>query len=205
MKQVDPAVLSLLNAEAKDITVAPVSGGTSSARTFKLTRTQPDGSTVGYFMKTSSGPDAETMFRGEHASLSALGAAVPALCPRSHGYGRCHDGSGTWFLVTDFLDRGAGGATSGPSLAQKLARLHTTPAPTPEGFDRPQFGFPVTTCCGDTPQENAYSASWAEFYAERRLRAVARRSAKSNGPDRELEQVVEETCTKVVPRLLGDG
>lgn len=86
------------------------------------------------------------------------------------------------------------------SLAEKLAKLHYTPAPIPEGHEKPMFGFPVPTCCGDTEQENRFRESWAEFYAENRLKGVLR---KAKG-DAELQGLVEETAGKVVPRLLGD-
>jgi protein-ribulosamine 3-kinase len=117
---------------------------------------------------------------------------------------------GGFFLATEFLDLstrggGSGGQGSGTSLAQKLARLHSTPAPIPEGYDRPQFGFPVSTCCGDTPQDNTFTSSWAEFFGKRRLLAILERGEKNNGRDAELRKVVEQTIEKVVSRLLGDG
>lgn len=90
------------------------------------------------------------------------------------------------------------------SLAEKLAKLHTTPAPVPEGHDKPQFGFPATTCCGDTPQDNSYRSSWAEFYKENRLRFILGRSNKSNGSDKQLSTLVNRTCDEVIPRLIGD-
>lgn len=123
------------------------------------------------------------------------------------------ESKGVSWLVTDFLELGGRGRGGGSAeakeermtLAQKMARLHTTPAPVPEGFDRPMFGFPVTTCCGDTPQDNAWAESWAYFFAERRLRFILKRSEKSNGADKELQDLVEKTANRVVPRLLGDG
>ena len=112
--------------------------------------------------------------------------AVPTLCPKSYGHGQFQDSKGISFLVTDFLDltggRGRGGG-SGMSLAQKMAKLHTTPAPAPEGFDKPLFGFPATTCCGDTPQPNDYKSSWADFFAENRLRFILTQCEKNNGKD----------------------
>lgn len=113
--------------------------------------------------------------------------------------------SSKYFLATDFLDLGASSPSgSGISFAAKLAKLHHTPAPVPEGFDSPMFGFPVTTCCGETPQDNSWKASWADFYAENRLRSILRASVKNNGKDAELAQLVEDVATKVVPRLIGD-
>jgi protein-ribulosamine 3-kinase len=94
---------------------------------------------------------------------------------------------------------------SGLSLAHKLVKLHTTPAPIPQGFETPQFGFPVTTCCGDTEQDNSFKGSWAEFYADNRLRGILNSGEMNNGKDPELRKLVEKTISAVVPRLLRDG
>jgi fructosamine-3-kinase len=145
---------------------------------------------------------------GEHASLRAIHDTVPSLCPQSFGWGVFSSSPSTYFLVTDFLDmssrRASSSASKVPSLAEKLAKLHTTPAPIPDGYSKPQFGFPVTTCCGDTPQDNSYNESWADFYANNRLRFILRRSENSNGKDSELHNLVEQTASQVVPKLIGD-
>lgn len=179
----------------------------SSASTSKIKTTGPDGREQQYFLKTGSGKEAEIMFRGEHASLNAVHKSVPTLCPKSFGHGALADSPSKHFLVTEFMDlssRATGTSSSAPTLAQKLAKLHTTPAPPPEGQDKPMFGFPATTCCGDTPQDNTFTASWSDFYAERRLKFILGRSEKSNGADKELRQLVSRTADEVVPRLLGD-
>lgn len=91
------------------------------------------------------------------------------------------------------------------SLAQKLAKLHSTSAPIPDGYEEPRFGFPVPTCCGDTVQENGYRSSWADFYADNRLRRVLSSAETKHGDSKELHELVEETASKIVPRLLRDG
>jgi len=207
--KLDSAVVTLLGLESDTTSVSSYGGGgMSSASTSKIATKLADGSPMEYFMKTGKGKDAEVMFTGEHASLNAIHHAVPTLCPKSFGHGQLADTSGS-FLVTDFLDlsgrfssRGSSG--KGMTLAQKLAKLHTTPAPVPEGYDKPQFGFPATTCCGDTPQDNTFTTSWADFYADHRLRFILHRSQKSNGSDKELSHLVETTCIEVIPRLIGD-
>lgn len=143
---------------------------------------------------------------GEHESLKAIHDAVPSLCPQSYGHGHFSSQASTFYLVTDFLNLMSRSApkSSAPSLAAKLGKLHTTPAPTPPGHDGPMFGFPVTTCCGDTPQDNTFKSSWADFYAENRLRFILRRAEKSNRVDKELHTLVETVASRVVPRLLGD-
>lgn len=66
------------------------------------------------------------------------------------------------------------------------------------------FGFPVPTCCGATPQNNEWKESWAEFYAENRLRGVLKACVKKNGEMADFEEAVETVASKVVPRLIGD-
>jgi len=139
---------------------------------------------------------------------------VPDLCPRPIGSGIFASSASTSFLVIDFLHLST---TSFPllsgfldgflprqGLTQKLAKLHATPAPIPAGFSRAQFGFPVTTCCGDTPQDNSYKESWADFFAHNRLHAVLERCEANRGADAQFRQLVEAVVSRVVPRLLGD-
>ena len=223
---VDPAILHALGLDARQTKIAS-HGGSGFSSTFKLSSVV-DGQPVNYFVKTGAGKDAELMFRGpyrppqpagsllkrltphavqtgEHASLNAIHHAVPNFCPKSHAHGPMSSSAGKFFLATDFLDLGSstpGG--SGLSLAAKLATLHTTPAPTPEGHDQPMFGFPVPTCCGETAQDNSWKASWADFYANNRLRSILRASLENNGADAELANAVEKVAGKVVPRLIGD-
>lgn len=142
------------------------------------------------------------LLKGEHESLNAIHSVVPSFCPASLGWGRFSGESSKFFLVTEFLELSRGGTSYGPSLAAKLAKLHTTPAPTPSGHSSPMFGFPVTTCCGGTPQPNDFKKSWADFFAENRLHAILKRSETTNGQDSELHNLVTTTIGKVVPALL---
>lgn len=216
---VDSAILAAVGLDAQHARQA-THGGSGFSSTFKLTGLR-DGREVSYFVKTGTGRDAEVMFRGEHASLNAIHDAVPSFCPRAHGHGPLADTPGKFFLATDFLDLGGrstsnSAAGSGLSLAQKLARLHTTPAPapaTPDGGDgngdgAPMFGFPVPTCCGATEQDNGWRASWADFYADNRLRAIGRAIGRAHGGgdggDGEFEGALETVAARVVPRLVGD-
>ncbi len=206
--QIDPAIPRTLSLPPSNTTLSS-HGGSGFTTTGKLSITLADGSKKLYFLKTGAGRDSEVMFAGEHSSLNAL-RTIPSLCPESFAYGRLDDGSGA-FLVTDFLDMGISQSTngdmekgSGLSLAQKLGELHTTPAPVPEGYKTLMFGFPVATCCGDTEQDNTWTESWAEFYAERRLRAILKKSERKNGKDASLRAAVERTAQEVVPRLIGD-
>ncbi|KAI0972841.1 fructosamine kinase [Xylaria arbuscula] len=200
---VDPAIIEALGL---DSTTAKFTshGGSGFASTFKLSSTV-NGKEINYFVKTGTGEDAVLMFQGEHESLNAIHKVVPSFCPRSYTQGKFRDSQNKYFMATDFLDLNSSApGGSGETLAQKLARLHTTPAPIPEGFDKPMYGFPVTTCCGSSPQKNDWKSSWADFYANNRLRAILSAGIRNNGADAELSKAVEKTADVVVPRLLGD-
>ena len=207
--KLDSAIIKLLSLDPATTSVSSHGGaGMSSASTSKIKTTTPDGQEQLYFLKMGTGKEAEIMFTGEHASLNAVHDAVPTLCPKSFGHGALADSPSKHFLVTEFMDlssrRGGSSSSSTSSLAQKLAKMHTTPAPVPAGYDHPVFGFSVPTCCGDTAQTNTYNTSWADFYAENRLRFILARSEKSNGADKELRTLVTRTADEVVPRLIGD-
>ena len=143
--KIDSAVIKALSLDPAKTTLVR-HGGSGFSTTAKITTTLKDGTEKHFFMKNGKGKDAEVMFAGEHASLNAI-HTVPTLCPASFAHGPLEDASGGAFLVTDFLDMSGTPSGdedgSGMSLAAKLAKLHTTPAPTPEGFSRPVFGFPV--------------------------------------------------------------
>ncbi|KAA8615004.1 phosphatidylinositol-4-phosphate 5-kinase fab1 PtdIns 4 P-5-kinase [Pyrenophora tritici-repentis] len=206
--KIDPAVVKLLGLNPDKTNISSVGGGSSFASTSKIVSQLDDGTQKAFFMKTGSGKEAEVMFEGEHASLKAIHDVVPSLCPQSFGHGQFESQPSTSYLVTDFLHlTGRSGSKSGKaqSLAAKLAKLHTTPAPNPEGYDKPMFGFPATTCCGDTPQDNSYKESWADFYAENRLRFIVRYAEQRGRRDGEVRKLVERTASEVVPRLIGDA
>ncbi|KAG5302483.1 phosphotransferase enzyme family protein [Histoplasma capsulatum G186AR] len=215
--KLDQAVIDLLHLDAANTTVSRVGGGCSSASSAKISTKLADGTEKHFFMKTATGEAGRVMVQGEDASLKAIHAVVPTLCPQSFGWGALSSSPSsplTYFLVVDFLEPSSPSNSISrrqehnlprKSLAEKLAQLHTTPAPVPDGYSTPQFGFPVSTCCGDTAQDNSYKSSWASFFAENRLRFILQRAEAANGrPDGELRRLVERTIAQVVPRLLSD-
>ncbi|KAG4441162.1 hypothetical protein IFR05_003383 [Cadophora sp. M221] len=200
--KIDPAILKALSLDASNAALTS-HGSSGFSSTSKLSSRASDGEEKLYFVKTG-GKGSEVMFAGEHLSLTTIHAIVPTLCPQSFAHGALSSSSGS-FLVTDFLNLSPPSSSklgSGISLACKLARLHSTPAPIPEGYEKPMFGFPVPTCCGETVQENGFMESWADFYAENRLRHILRCAETSQGPSPTLSSLVEKTANDIVPRLL---
>lgn len=205
------------------LTSSSLGSGFTSTGTLSATITNKDSTEEQrkYFIKTSKdGLIAKEMFHGEFESLNAIAHAVPGFCPRALAWGplandKDSSSSKSYFLATEFLDlRGAMGRSSGSgsgdetnttSLAYRLGKLHTTPAPVDPQTGRRRYGFPVPTFCGNTRQPNKFYDSWAEFYANERLLTILSSSEERNGSDAELRDLVEKTATIVVPHLLADG
>lgn len=191
------------------ITTSALGSGFTTTGKIRATVSCPDGQGEEerqYFLKTSSdGKAAEEMFCGEFESLNAIADIVPGFCPRALAWGPLDEGGGgrTWFLATEFLELGGGGR-SGSSLAKRLGKLHSTPAPPDPATGKRMFGFPVPTFCGDTKQPNRFRESWADFYANERLMTILAESEKRNGKDPALRDLVEKTASSVVPALLAD-
>lgn len=210
--------LSLPAASKANLSTANLGSGFTSTGVIRATVPTADGTgeeECQYFVKTSAnGQAAEEMFRGEYESLNAIADSVPGFCPRALAWGPLDaqdskDKSKSFFLATEFLELGAGAGgrsrRTGESLAQRLGKLHSTPAPADPETGRRRFGFPVPTFCGDTKQPNRWRDSWAEFYAQERLLTVLETSEKRNGKDVGLREMVERTVRSVVPALLRDG
>jgi protein-ribulosamine 3-kinase len=172
-----------------------------------------------YFVKTlNDGQAARDMFHGEFESLNAIADIVPGVCPRALAWGSLDDddddGNGKgkskgYFLATHYLDLDSGrsrlSSGSSSSLATRLGKLHTTPAPLDLKTGQRRFGFPVPTFCGDTRQPNRFHASWADFYANERLMMILLECERRNGKEPSLRQLVERTVRLAVPALLADG
>ncbi|EDU50333.1 phosphatidylinositol-4-phosphate 5-kinase fab1 (PtdIns(4)P-5-kinase) [Pyrenophora tritici-repentis Pt-1C-BFP] len=158
-------------------------------------------------------PNCWHQFSGRMTNISSVGGGS-SFASTSKIVSQLDDGTQKAFFMktgsgkeAEVMFEGRSGSKSGKaqSLAAKLAKLHTTPAPNPEGYDKPMFGFPATTCCGDTPQDNSYKESWADFYAENRLRFIVRYAEQRGRRDGEVRKLVERTASEVVPRLIGDA
>ncbi|KAE8157519.1 Fructosamine kinase-domain-containing protein [Aspergillus tamarii] len=201
--------LSISDPSKASLSTAGLGSGFTSTGAIRATVPSADGQYEvdrQYFVKTSAnGKAAEEMFRGEYESLNAIANSVPGFCPRALAWGPLEESNGkSFYLATEFLDLGGGGRT-GQSLAQRLGKLHSTPAPLDPKTGKRQFGFPVPTFCGDTKQPNRFHDSWADFYANERLMTILETSEKRNGRDASLRDLVERTAHTVVPALLGDG
>jgi len=120
--------------------------------------------TAGEFFAKWNADCPSDLFPSEAAGLEALRSAGSELVvPRVIAASGPEAGT-PGFLVLEYLPPGAGGARDGEKLGRGLATLHRRSAE--------RFGFERATYCGATRQDNAPSASWAEFYAQQRLRPL---------------------------------
>ncbi|KAK6360798.1 hypothetical protein TWF730_006920 [Orbilia blumenaviensis] len=184
----DDALAAVLGLDRSQITVSSIGGGSGFASTLKVRSGDQQ-----FFVKTGSGESSKVMFEGEYESLNAIHTVIPECCPRPIAHGELQNGS--YFLATEFLELGGGFSRrrdSGDTLAAKLGKLHSQPAPS-DG----KYGFPVTTCCGSTPQDNTYEDTWASFFVNRRLLPILRACVESNGSQPDLTSHVNRTILVV--------
>ena len=125
------------------------------------------------------GPAAnQSMYAAEAAGLDELRQAQAVRVPAVRGVGV--SGGGTAWLALEWL-RLDGSASADGALGEQLALQHRRTAP--------MFGLHRDNTIGSTPQLNARSESWVEFFRERRLRYQLDLAAR-NGHDERLRQRV---------------
>lgn len=110
---------------------------------------------------------APDLFLSEAAGLRALRAAGSELRIPEVLVARTPSETGPACIVMEYLPPRAGQPGDQAALGRGLAAIHAQAVEA--------FGFPVTTYCGPTAQDNRPSGSWPEFYAKRRLRPLLAR------------------------------
>ncbi|XP_067649471.1 ketosamine-3-kinase-like [Haliotis asinina] len=130
------------------------------------------------FVKMNRESEARKMFDGEFASLVALYKADEVRVPKPIKVLTNPEGGA--ILVMEYLDMRNLSSYSAV-LGQQLARLHQQNAEIGQRILKEQqsihrdsdlnyvdkFGFDVETCCGYIPQNNAWTDSWVQFYAQK--------------------------------------
>ena len=134
------------------------------------------------------------LFEREADGLRELRAAGTSLVVPEVLAASAPRGGRPAFIVMEYLSPKATGAgLDHAALGRGLAALHR------QGADA--FGFSVTTYCGPTPQDNTRATSWAEFYAERRVRALLRLLERA-GLFGSVERRLLERLSDRLPALL---
>lgn len=128
-----------------------------------------------------------TMFGAEAAGLEALRAARGPRVPEPLAY---WEGSGTRFLITEFVETGPRRSGFFDRLGRELAHLHcATPAE--------RFGFVRNNYIGSTPQDNTWNDSWCDFFAERRLAHQIQLAADTGRADRAMVAGVGSIISRI--------
>ncbi|KAL9122772.1 MAG: hypothetical protein Q9187_000670 [Circinaria calcarea] len=120
---------------------------------------------------------------------------IPTLVPKPYGYGQFYSKE-MYFFLCQFLDI-SDRLPDPVRLGARLAELHQTSV-SPTG----KFGFHVPTYDGKLPQIVGWDSSWSSFFGNL-LAGILRLDVKVNGTWKELEDIVEKTIVRVIPRLLG--
>jgi len=159
----------------------PVGGGDSNVAT---AMTLADGRRV--FVK--SGADRST-YEAEADGLRWLAAPAVIATPQVLAVG-----TDMPFLALAFVETGREPPDFDERLGRALAALHRSGAP--------GFGLDRANVMGRVPQDNRPCASWPEFYAERRLLPLVRRTRDAGTLDAATARAVEAVAARL-PALCG--
>ena len=167
--------------------VHPVSGG-CIREAARLETTKGD-----LFAKWNDQGPADLFLREADALRALRNAARALLVPEVLLAAPPREGRPA-FIVMEYLSPSSGsGSQAHEALGRGLAAVHRRSAPA--------FGFSVTTYCGPTPQDNTLGVSWAAFYAERRIRVLAR-LLEGKGEVGAAEHRILERLADRLPALL---
>jgi protein-ribulosamine 3-kinase len=185
----------------------------SWASTRRLVAESSDGRPASYFLKVTThsrcyglanhsrtlkiilSVDADERVLGEYEAMRAIYDTAPNFAPEPLGYGKCVDQDGHFFICR-FLHIDHNTLPEPVSLAKKLAELHKNSV-SPTGM----FGFHCKTFDGKLPLNTAWESSWTKFFTTL-IQDVYNMDVKVNGFWQELDEVMQVTYEKLIPRLL---
>lgn len=179
------------------LSARPVGGGCINQGT-ALRTTRGD-----FFLKWNRRAD-HRFFGVEAEGLEALAtsgsARVPSVIAASGP-----DDEVAWLLL-EWIEEGRPGREGWTRLGRELAALHRDAGP---GGPGGRFGWGGDNLIGSLPQPNGWSDDWAGFWAERRIRPLARelraRGAFSATQAAVVEAVAERAGELLGPAAAADG
>jgi fructosamine-3-kinase len=179
------ALLTAALARALDVQIVRTDAARGGDSHLAMAATLADGRRV--FVK--HGADAAT-YAAEADGLAWLAEAGALATPAVLAIGPAD----APFLALDFVDSGPAPADWDEQLGRGLAALHR--------FGAPAFGLARPNVMGRIPQDNRPLAGWAEFYGERRLGPLVRRTRDDGSLDAATARAVEDVITRL-PALVG--
>lgn len=134
--------------------------------------------------------------KGEYESTSAIKSRTADFVPTPIAWGSFKSLPDTNFYLCEFVDIKE--ELPGCRIfCEKLAYLHRNGVSSPNG----KFGFHVVTYNGNLPQENGFTDTWEEFFANG-LKHMFRLNSEAAGPSEELQDLIPSLFEMVIPRLL---
>ena len=170
--------------------VRPVGGGCINQGT-ALRTTRGD-----FFLKWNRQAD-HHFFRVEAEGLEALATSgsvrVPSVIAASGA------GDEVAWLLLEWIEEGRAGRAGWVRLGRELAALHRGAG---LGAPETRFGWSGDNLIGSLPQPNGWSDDWAGFWAERRIRPLAR-ELRDGGAFSAAQTAMVEAVAKRADELLG--
>ncbi len=137
-----------------------------------------------YLVKLNEAARVE-MFAAEFTGLQELARANAIRVPTPICWGAT---DGQAYLVLEYIEQGKGNAGSMQQFGRELAQLHR--------FTRDRFGWDRDNTIGSTPQVNAPSDDWIDFWQRQRLRFQLELAAR-HGYGGALQRKGEQLCGRI--------
>lgn len=138
-----------------------------------------------FFLKWSPEPDVARTFTAEAAGLRALREAGSPLRVPEPLHAREAEGGAVGFLLVEWIEPGTPGPAFWERFGEGLAAMHR--------HTSARYGFEGDNFIGRLPQQNAWHASWVEFFRTCRLAPQVERARSlgrwQSGWDRPLERL----------------
>lgn len=144
------------------------------------------------FLKKSRSTPAG-LFRAEAEGLAALHAASGPRVPEPYAL---YEGPQSGYLLMEYVESGRQTPRFWQQLGAQMAELHLHTRGRAYGFHSDNF-------IGSTPQPNAWSNSWLEFFGERRISFQIERAARAGLADKKMQKDVEQIMARL-PQLLPE-
>jgi len=182
-ESVERLVANATGAEARILRDASSGGGCiNDARAVEL----EDGRT--FFLKSNPHP-LPGMFPREAEGLEALHAVGALRVPRPIGTGGEGEGE-TPFIVMEHVRTGPRRNDFSEVFGRGFADLHKESA-------RDRFGFDRDNYIGSTPQPNAWTDDWVEFWRERRLGFQLELAGRNGLSDSKMDRLGERLMNRL--------
>lgn len=136
-----------------------------------------------FFVKSNAGGELAHVFEREAEGLEALRRAAQPIdglrVPAAVGQG---EANGRSFLVLEAIETGRAGPSFHADFGRALAELH-------RGSAGERYGFENDNYLGATPQPNAWTGDWVDFWRRHRLGDQLERAQHAGLADRTLDRL----------------